>query len=142
MDAVSRVYEAEPVGAKGTPRFLNAAVTVRTRLTLGDLKFGILRPLEARMGRVRTSEVNAPRTIDIDIAMVGEESFVDVQGGIDVPDPDIEVLAHLALPLSDLAPGLTHERFGAPLAEIAKRLEGRAGIRVRDDVDLCSRVDG
>ena len=144
VDAVSRVYEADPVGAPGSPRFLNAAAAVRTRLALKDLKFTVLRPLEARLGRVRTSEANAPRTIDIDIALVDECSPSDVEVGIEVPDPNIEVpdpdiehRAHLALPLRDLAPDLAPVPHGNTLSEIAQRLEADAGIRIREDLDLA-----
>lgn len=136
--AVSRVYEAEPVGAPDTPPFLNAAVLVRTSLPPHRLKLEILRPLEARLGRVRTSDPNAPRTIDIDIALVEDLSLCDPEAGILVPDPDIPRCAHLALPLADLSGALRHPAFGRTLAELASGFAEDPGIRERRDLRLAS----
>jgi 2-amino-4-hydroxy-6-hydroxymethyldihydropteridine diphosphokinase len=63
---VSSVWESATVGSDG-PNMLNAAILVSTPLEADDLKEQVLRPLEAQMGRVRTSDKNAPRTIDLDI---------------------------------------------------------------------------
>ena len=139
VEAVSRAYEAAPVGAPGSPRFLNAAVAVRTPLDPGDLKFRILRPIEARLGRVRTSDPNAPRTIDLDIALVDGARFVDEELELHVPDPELGGSAHLALPLRDLAPDLVPPGHRATLADLAARLEPGADIRVREDIDLRER---
>lgn len=132
---VSTAYQAEPVGASGTPTFLNAAVAVRTDLAPGELKYRVLRPIEARLGRERTSDPNAPRTIDIDIAMIGDQEIADDELAIHVPDPDIPRYAHLAFPLRDLDPALRHPAFDGSLAEIAASLDaGR--ILARPDIDL------
>ena len=69
LEAVSRVFESPPVGAPGTPRYLNAALRLRTDRGARSLKLEVLRPLEARLGRVRRADRNAPRTIDLDIAL-------------------------------------------------------------------------
>jgi 2-amino-4-hydroxy-6-hydroxymethyldihydropteridine diphosphokinase len=133
---VSRVYECEPVDAPGTPDFLNAAVLVRTRLPPDRLKHRVLRPLETRLGRVRTEDSHAPRTIDIDIAVFGELRIDDPETGLSVPDPAIARLAHLAFPLRDIAPLLVVPGVGLTLAELARRLEPGCGIRLREDLDL------
>lgn len=137
--AVSRAYEGAAVGAPGSPRFLNAAVAVRTALPAGELKFSVLRPIEARLGRVRTSDPNAPRTIDIDIALIPSVVVEDGEleaRGMEVPDPEIARRAHLALPLRDLAPEIVPPGCDRTLAGLAARLEESADIRVRDDVTL------
>jgi 2-amino-4-hydroxy-6-hydroxymethyldihydropteridine diphosphokinase len=136
---VSTAYQAEPVGAPGTPTFLNAAVAIRTDLTPGDLKYRVLRPIEARLGRERTFDPNAPRTIDIDIAMIGDLEIADDHLAIRVPDPDIARYAHLAFPLRDLDPGLRHPAFDASLAEIAASLDA-GGVVPRPDIDLDQEV--
>lgn len=140
VEAVSRAYEAEPVGAPGSPRFLNAAVAIRTPLPPGELKFGVFRPIEARLGRVRTSDPNAPRTIDIDIALVDGVRFVDEELEIEVPDPEIARRAHVALPLRDLAPDLVPPGLDVSLTDLARRLEPGSDIRVREDVRLDVRA--
>jgi len=136
VDRVSRAYEADPLGAPGTPRFVNAAVAVRTSMDLVELKYRVLRPIEARLGRVRTWDPNAPRTIDIDIAMAGLETLEDSELRTRVPDPDIPRHGHLLRPLRDLEPDLLHPEFGATLDELADALETEPGVSVREDLDL------
>ena len=140
VEAVSRAYEAEPVGSPGSPRFLNAAVAIRTPLPPGELKFRVFRPIETRLGRVRTSDPNAPRTIDIDLAIVDGVRFVDEELEIEVPDPAIARFAHVALPLRDLAPDLVPPGLDASLGELAERLEPESGVRVRADLRLEAMV--
>lgn len=134
--AVSRVYRAEPVGAPDAPTFLNAAVAIETDLPPAELKFGHLRPLEAELGRVRTSDPNAPRTIDLDIALAGELIVADAASGIEIPDPEILTRAHVALPLADLAPDAVHPVTGTTLGEIARPLRAEAGIQVYEGLSL------
>ena len=96
--------------------------------------------LEARLGRHRTSDPNAPRTIDIDVAIWGDETISDPQAGLRVPDPDIGRMAHLAFPLRDLAPEFVHPALGASLGELADALRDEPGIQVRLDVDLSEEL--
>lgn len=133
---VSRIYQADPVGAPAAPVFLNAAVAIETDLAPAELKFGHLRPVEAELGRVRTSDPNAPRTIDLDIALVGELVLADPRAGIEIPDPEILTRAHVALPLADLAPDAVHPVTGETLSEIADRFRAEAGIRVYEGPSL------
>ena len=132
IEGASPIYEATPVGSPGMPRFLNAAVRVTTVLSPEDLKFEVIRPLERRLGRVRTADPNAPRTIDVDIAAV--QGLVVDREDLRLPDPEILTRAHLALPLADVAPGFRHPALGITLGEIATRFRDEPGISRRDDV--------
>lgn len=118
----SRVFETEPVGARGAPWFLNAAAAITTDLGPRELKFDVLRPLESRLGRRRSADRNAPRTIDLDIALYGGTIVEDCSAGLDIPDPEILTSAHIALPLADLEPDMPHPVTGQPLREIAAKL--------------------
>lgn len=135
--AVSPVYETAPVGKTDQPNFLNAAVLIETDLSAEALKTQVLQVIERDLGRVRTADKNAPRTIDLDIALFGE-SVLDV-GARHIPDPDILRYAHLAVPLAALAPDLRHPETGQTLAEIARNLPA-AGLRVREDVNLWKQL--
>jgi len=96
-----------------------------------------LRRIEAELGRVRTSDKYAPRTIDLDLALLGDQIH---QGpGFRIPDPGISRLAHLAIPLAELAPGYRHPELGETLAEIADRL--RAGSRLVRRTDLSEELN-
>jgi GTP cyclohydrolase I len=120
VEATSHVYESAPVGNPGDPWFLNAAVLVATSLDPDALR-GVLRDIEAGMGRVRTEDRNAPRTIDLDIVLV--EDFEGEVGGSPVPDPEITVRPHLALPVADVVPDWVLAGAGASLAELAASFE-------------------
>lgn len=137
---VSRAYDAEPVDAPGTPAYLNAAVAVVTDRDPEDLKHSVLRPIETRLGRRRTEDPNAPRTIDIDIALAGDLVLVGPDGEPEIPDPAIARHAHLAFPLRDLAPDVRHPTLGRSLGDIAAALEPAGGLAVRDDLDLSVAV--
>lgn len=140
VEAVSHAYEAEPVGAPGTPAFLNAAVRIRTALPPARLRDEVLRPLERRLGRVRTADPNAPRTIDIDIALVEDLTIDDPEAALTLPDPEIPHRAHLALPLAELAPDLAPRAFGASLEDLAGPHRDAPGIRRRREPDLGRAV--
>lgn len=132
IEEASPIYEADPVGNPGMPRFLNAAVRITTDLPPGELKFAVIRPLERRLGRVRTTDPNAPRTIDIDIAAV--QGLILDEEELQLPDPEIPARAHLAVPLADVAPRFRHPGLGITLGEIAARFRGEPGLAKRDDV--------
>ena len=131
--AISPVYETLPIGKTDQPNFLNAAVLIETPLAAADLKREVLAKIELQLGRVRTADKNAPRTIDLDIALFNSEVLeVDARH---IPDPDILKYAHIAVPLADLAPQYHHPETGQSLVEIAGRVS-MGGIIRRDDVRL------
>lgn len=121
--AASHVFETLPVGAAGESVFLNAAVQVCCSLSPADLKFQVLRPLEEDLGRKRSADRNAPRTIDLDISLFGDRVVEDPAAGLRIPDPEILLRAHVALPLADLAPDRRHPVTGERMSEIAARFE-------------------
>ncbi|WP_162909439.1 2-amino-4-hydroxy-6-hydroxymethyldihydropteridine diphosphokinase [Aggregatilinea lenta] len=142
--AASRVYQSAPVDAQGRidpaqDPFLNAALCVETDLAPVELKFGVLRAVEAQLGRVRTEDKFAPRPIDLDIVLYGDLVLDDAENGITLPDPDLLRRAHVALPAADVAPDATHPVTGQRLAEIAASLSG-TDLRLADDLDLACAI--
>lgn len=132
----SRVFETEPVGAPGAPWFLNAAVAISTDVSLRDLKFEVLRPLESGLGRQRSSDRNAPRTIDLDIAICGDLVLTDAEAGLEIPDPQILTSAHVALPLADLEPRWVHPVTRQTLQAIAAELGDETTVRPLAEMKL------
>ncbi len=131
--AVSPVYETTPVGSTQQASFLNAAALIETGLTATELKEDVLKVIEQELGRVRTEDKNAPRTIDLDIAL-----FVahDLETGSSAfHDPDTLQYAHVAVPLADIAPTRRHPATGQTLQEIAHGLSV-SGLVSRPDVVL------
>lgn len=116
--AASRTRESEAVGDPSAPPFLNRALLVRSGLALRALQER-LRGLESRLGRVRTADRNAPRTIDIDILLA-----LDGAGAI-LPEPPLhrDLLRHhyAAVPAAEIA-GAAVLPGGATLAAAAAKL--------------------
>lgn len=134
--AVSPVYETAPVGYTKQANFLNAAVLLETPLTPEQFRLAVIVPIEQALKRVRDPHnKNAPRTIDLDIALWDEESFDFGEKPWHVPDPDVTRFAHVARPLADLAPEAVHPEDGRTLAEIAAALPTE-GLWLREDITL------
>lgn len=135
--AVSAAYETAAVGNAGDPNFLNAAVLLETSLSACELKSEILRPLEDQLGRRRSADPNAPRPIDVDISLFNDE--ITELGKRHIPDPEIMLYPHIAVPLADIAPGYRHPESGETLAAIAQRVTAtfQQSLIRRDDIDLA-----
>ena len=77
VTAVSPVYETEPVDApEGSKDFLNAVVLADTTLSAHTLLERAL-AIEDAFGRERTGEYGAPRTLDVDLIVVGDRRASD-----------------------------------------------------------------
>ncbi len=121
--AESPIYETPAVGNGPQPDYFNAAVLLETDLSPADLRRA-LRRIEARLGRVRTADKFAPRTIDLDIVFVKDRQIA-LNGGL-LPDPDILDHPHLAFPLADIAPDWIFPGVGLTLKQIAESLHPSA----------------
>ncbi len=118
----SSVWESQAVGSDGPP-FLNAALLAKTPLDAGSLKKLVMLPLEAQLGRVRTKDKNAPRTIDIDLIVFDQH----------VQDPGLWNLAHIAVPVSEILPAFEAES-GEHLKDFALEVRRNVSILLREDV--------
>lgn len=116
IEAVSSVYETEPVGFRPQPDFWNLVVQGRTTLAPEDLLWETLR-IESELGRRRGAR-NAPRTIDIDILLYEDRVFSTPT--LVVPHPRMMERAFVLRPLAELDPELRHPVTGE---RIADRLE-------------------
>ena len=101
--AVSQLYETDPVGGPpGQGAFLNCVVELRTTRTPREL-LGAAQAAEAAARRVRV-ERWGPRTLDVDVLLVGDE-VVD-EPDLQVPHPRMWERGFVLVPLADLAPEL------------------------------------
>lgn len=99
--AVSSVYETEPVGApEGSGKFLNAVVLIDTTLTVRTLLERAL-AIEAAFGRERY-EPGAPRTLDVDIIVVGERIAND--DNLILPHPRAHERGFVLVPWAEIDP--------------------------------------
>ncbi len=139
IEAVSSLYASEAEGSPDSPPFLNAAISLLTDLPPLRLKFDVLRPLEREMGRVRGDDRNAPREIDLDLALYGGQVLRQATDGVEVPDPDVERAAHVILPLAEIAPEMPHPVSGIPLGELAAPFRRSPDIVVAGTIPLPGR---
>ncbi len=125
VNAISAVWETEAVGSSG-PRFMNATAWISTDLDAVSLKDRVLRPIEEQLGRVRSEDKYAPRTIDLDILVFDEK----------VLDDGLWKQDFLALPTGELRPDLLDEHTGRNLGEVAQNLRIHSSAVVVPDLDL------
>jgi len=114
--AVSSFYRTPALGRPDDPEFLNGAFRIETDLAPRALKYEVLRGIEAELGRERTGDSYAPRTIDLDLLLYSSE-VVD-EDGLRIPDPDIETRSFIAVPLAELDPELTLPDSGRKVSEL------------------------
>jgi len=71
----SKFIRTKPIGYLQQPDFVNGVIEIRTRIRKNEL-IRILKSIEKEMGRVRTSNKNGPRVIDLDL-LIWNDQIVD-----------------------------------------------------------------
>lgn len=132
VTAVSPVYETAPVDSpEGSADFLNAVVLIDTTLPAMRLMDRAL-AIEDAFDRDRTEVRNAPRTLDVDLIVVGDRrSDLDE---LQLPHPRAAGRAFVLQPWHDLEPDAVFPDLG-PIAELLADLDS-AGLNRRDDLEL------
>jgi 2-amino-4-hydroxy-6-hydroxymethyldihydropteridine diphosphokinase len=104
--AAAPVYETEPVGVQpvhATLKYLNTVLVIDGPAELDALS-DALHAIETDLGRRRSADRNAPRTIDIDLIYVGGVRRRD--GKLDLPHPRWAERRFVLQPLADVRPDL------------------------------------
>ncbi len=125
LEAVSSIYETEPVGYEKQPLFLNLVCRIATGLSPGHL-LQLAKETEAGLGRA-ASFVNAPRPIDIDILVYGNR-IIETQE-LTVPHPRLKERAFVIVPLAEIAPDLVVPGLRQRISCLAAGVEGLDGVR-------------
>jgi 2-amino-4-hydroxy-6-hydroxymethyldihydropteridine diphosphokinase len=113
--AASPMYESAAIGGPaGQDRFLNAVVSVRTRLDAAAL-LTALSSVEQQLGR-RRSVRWGPRTIDLDILLFGDSIIRTAE--LCVPHPGFASRRFVLAPLADLNPDLRDPVSGRTAGEL------------------------
>jgi len=132
LTAVSPVYESEPVDApEGSKDFLNAVVLADTTLSARTLLDRAL-AIEDAYGRERTAQRGAPRTLDVDLIVVGDRRAHDED--LVLPHPKAHQRAFVLAPGHDVEPDAELLDQG-PVAELLAKVADQS-LTIRDDLTL------
>jgi 2-amino-4-hydroxy-6-hydroxymethyldihydropteridine diphosphokinase len=116
----SSLYSTEPVGYAEQPRFLNAVVALETELEPGELLRSLM-AIEQEFGRDRTAGIaNGPRTLDLDILLLGEMEIS--RPDLEIPHPRLSERAFVLVPLNEIAPEARVPRRGKTVAQLLANL--------------------
>jgi 2-amino-4-hydroxy-6-hydroxymethyldihydropteridine diphosphokinase len=114
--ASSSVYETEPVGEVLDQRdFLNACLRIATRHDAEAL-LDACKAVEGVLGR-RPGIRHGPRSIDVDLLLLGTERVVTPR--LALPHPDIGSRRFVLVPLLELEPDLSIPGHGTAAAALA-----------------------
>jgi 2-amino-4-hydroxy-6-hydroxymethyldihydropteridine diphosphokinase len=126
------VYETEPVDSpEDSPMFLNAVLLLDTTLAAHRLLDRAL-AVEDAYDRARSDVRNAPRTLDVDIIVVGDRRADDDQ--LQLPHPRAHERAFVLQPWHDVEPDAEIPGVGS-VKELLDALDG-SGMTRREDLAL------
>jgi 2-amino-4-hydroxy-6-hydroxymethyldihydropteridine diphosphokinase len=111
IDEHSSIWETKPVGTSGD-NFLNLALAINTDMDYDSLKFGLLRSIEAKYGRLRIAGKITPRTMDIDIILDGDI----------IREENLWNCTYIAVPVAEIVPDLIDPITHRTLIDTAKEL--------------------
>ena len=120
---VSSAWESKSVGAVG-PNYLNACVLFKTTFMQVELKEQVIRPIEALLGRKRSKNKNAPRTMDIDTVLFDDKSY----------NNKFWKQAFVVIPLAEIYAEYQNPLNGEPVTETAIRLRQQVWMEKRPEV--------
>jgi 2-amino-4-hydroxy-6-hydroxymethyldihydropteridine diphosphokinase len=105
VEAVSSVYETEPVGeVLEQPDFLNAAARIRTGLEPEEL-LDLCKAIEVEQGRMIGGQRHGPRPLDIDLLLLADIELSTER--LTLPHPEVTSRRFVLAPLLELDPGLS-----------------------------------
>jgi 2-amino-4-hydroxy-6-hydroxymethyldihydropteridine diphosphokinase len=132
VTGVSPVYETEPVDSPAeAKKYLNAVVLIDTTLAATRLMDRAL-AIEDAFERERSEVKNAPRTLDVDLIVVGDRRSDDE--ALRLPHPRAHERAFVLRPWLDVDPTAEVPDRGA-VADLLDQAD-QSGITVRDDLVL------
>lgn len=115
VEAVSALYETEPVGGRWQPRYLNAVLLAKVKVAPATLLLR-LKSLERKAGR-RLGVHWGPRPLDLDIIDFASKRYgwppvTRHRGRIVLPHPEAHRRAFVLVPLLDVVPKWRHPVTG------------------------------
>jgi 2-amino-4-hydroxy-6-hydroxymethyldihydropteridine diphosphokinase len=132
---VSPAYRNKAVGFEGED-FINLVVAFHTSEPARQVKRQ-LEAIEACCGRPPGAAKWAPRTMDLDILMYGQQ--VSDEPGLVLPRPDLLRRAFMLKPLADIAPELRHPTRHRTMQELWNEFAAGDHALVEVTIPRCDR---
>ncbi len=114
IEKSSSLYISEPWGLAAQPLFKNQAIVLQTKLSPKELLTKV-KEIEKTLGR-KTTAVNGPREIDIDILLYG--SLIVHEAMLQIPHPRLHLRKFNLEPLSEIASGWVHPGLNKTIGEL------------------------
>jgi len=133
VDAVSSVYETEPVGKKDQNEFFNAVVEIESTLSPQDLLREVKR-IEHDLGRKDPIRWG-PREIDIDILYYDDLVLNDES--LQIPHGEVLNRRFALIPLNEIAPGFVDPVRKLSIGDLLKFCPDTCTVR-RTKFDLSA----
>jgi 2-amino-4-hydroxy-6-hydroxymethyldihydropteridine diphosphokinase len=122
--AISPNYRTAPIGtSQPQPDYVNAVAAIETSLSPRAL-LARLHAIERRQRRRRSGARNAPRTLDLDLLMLGRLRLR--RESLALPHPRMHERAFVLRPLADVAPTIAIPGHGS----VRRLLRGVASQRI------------
>jgi 2-amino-4-hydroxy-6-hydroxymethyldihydropteridine diphosphokinase len=121
----SSTYLTEPKDAPPQGWFLNAVLQGSTALPPEDLMAACL-DAERELGRVRGPRPRAPRTVDVDLLLYGQE--VLAEPALVLPHPRLHERLFVLVPLAEIAPHALHPVLGLTALQLLARCRDRSRV--------------
>ncbi len=121
----SSFYRNPPEGGFDQPEFVNVVASIETRLGPRELLDRLLE-IERAHGRVRDFP-NAPRTLDLDIVLYGDN--VVEETGLTIPHPRMQERVFVLAPLFEIAPDVVVPGKGR-VADLLRNVDASGMVKL------------
>ena len=124
---ISSYYHTEPWGTDHPLPYINLALSVNTGLSPQKVLKTIL-TIEKALGRTRSEDQNAPRSIDIDIIFY--DDLIINQKNLTVPHPRMHLRRFVLVPLNEIEPKYIHPIFGLTVNQLLAKCTDKLSVNI------------
>lgn len=125
IQMTSTAWESKAVGGTG-PNYLNVSVSLLTPLNYQKIITEVVDPIEAALGRTRSPDKFASRTIDVDVILFdGQPHHLDTWGQ-----------SFLIVPTAELLPDFPHPLTNDRLSAVSREMVGRVWMQSHPEIHL------
>jgi len=128
INRISSLYFSRPMGPQDQPDYMNAVLSLSTKLTAIEL-LDQLQNIENNAGRVRKDNRWGARILDLDILLFGQQIINSER--LTIPHYGMKLREFVLMPLEEIAPNLNLP-CGDSLNELIQSLD-QNGLKIFDN---------